>query len=141
MNTIARILDPERRTNLALGLLRVAGDLSTRGLFLGFYEIVLRASGARERGPLAAWVIGLLAYDFLYYWAHRAQHRSGLLWTVHAVHHQAQRFDVTVGFRVGILNGLVLFPFSLPLAFLGIDRKSTRLNSSHGYQSRMPSSA
>jgi sterol desaturase/sphingolipid hydroxylase (fatty acid hydroxylase superfamily) len=120
MNTIARILDPERRTNLALGLLRVAGDLSTRGLLFGLYEVVLRASGASARQPLAAWLVGLLAYDFLYYWAHRAQHRIGVFWTVHAVHHQARRFDVTVGLGVGVLDGLLLFPFSLPLAFLGI---------------------
>jgi len=120
METIARFMDPERRTNLALGALRVAADLSTRGLLFGLYEAVLRTSGASKPGPLAAWLIGLLAYDFLYYWAHRAQHRIGLLWTVHAVHHQARRFDVTVGLRVSVLNGLVLFPCSLPLALLGI---------------------
>src|SRR5262245_57134119 len=120
METIARFMDPERRTNLGLGILRVAADLSTRGLLFAVYEAVGRASGVRHQGHLAAWVVGLLAYDFLYYWAHRAQHRIGLLWTVHAVHHQARRFDVTVGLRVGILNGLLLFPFSLPLALLGI---------------------
>jgi sterol desaturase/sphingolipid hydroxylase (fatty acid hydroxylase superfamily) len=120
MQSISRWLDPERRTNVGLGLLRVAADLATRGLLFGTYEAVARASGAKALAVPAAWAVGLLAYDFFYYWAHRAHHRIGLLWTVHAVHHQARRFDVTVGLRVGVLNGLVLFPFSLPLAFLGI---------------------
>ena len=31
--------------------------------------------------------------------------------------------------------------FGVPVSFAGGDRKSTRLNSSHGEQSRMPSSA
>src|SRR5436189_6345946 len=32
-------------------------------------------------------VVYLLAYDFLYYWLHRAQHRYDVLWSIHKLHH------------------------------------------------------
>ena len=62
-----------------------------------------------------------------------------------------RRFTVAPNWAVGYydkgdgrdLGGPVEFRSALDLAYrvTGRDRKSTRLNSSHGYQSRMPSSA
>src|SRR6185295_12705604 len=100
METVVPWTKTERGTNVALGLLRAGSDLASRGAMFGAYEAVARAAHAAPLKPVVAWTFGLLAYDFLYYWAHRAHHRVGLLWATHAVHHQARRFDVTVGFRV-----------------------------------------
>ena len=41
----------------------------------------------------------------------------------------------------GLLDGMTAFTFIVTFFFLAIDRKSTRLNSSHSRASRMPSSA
>jgi sterol desaturase/sphingolipid hydroxylase (fatty acid hydroxylase superfamily) len=35
----------------------------------------------------AAILLSVWAYDFFYYWYHRAQHRFALLWSFHRVHH------------------------------------------------------
>lgn len=47
-------------------------------------------------GPLAPFAIALaamLAYDFIGYWVHRAQHRFAFLWRFHAVHHSVENMD------------------------------------------------
>src|SRR5262245_26834967 len=109
----------ERWSNVGLGLLRAGMDVTTQNL-LGSLYVAAAAHARPLRLSVAMVLVAFVAYDLLYYFAHRAQHRIGVLWAIHAVHHQATHFDVTVGFRVGILNGLVLFPFFLPLAMLGV---------------------
>jgi len=43
--------------------------------------------------PVAIALAALLAFDFLYYWIHRAQHRFAFLWRFHAVHHSVEDMD------------------------------------------------
>lgn len=43
--------------------------------------------------PLAIALVTLVAYDFLDYWVHRAQHRFAFLWRFHAVHHSVEDLD------------------------------------------------
>ena len=43
--------------------------------------------------PLAIALAALLAYDFIGYWLHRAQHRFAFLWRFHAVHHSVENMD------------------------------------------------
>ena len=64
------------------------------------------------------WGIGLVFTDLIYYWVHRLSHGCWLLWAIHVVHHQSERFNLSVGTRHGILWPLVLLPFYLPLAWL-----------------------
>ena len=55
--------------------------------------------------------------------------------------------NVLVGFWIAVFAQMLVLPlFGLHASFsqnlgMGLDRKSTRLNSSHSQQSRMPSSA
>lgn len=68
--------------------------------------------------------------DFLIYWAHRLQHRVGVLWRFHAVHHSSQHLDWLAAhrehpldtiFTVGIINlpALLLgFPLSTIAGFI-----------------------
>jgi len=43
--------------------------------------------------PVALALAALIAYDFLDYWVHRAQHRFAFLWRFHAVHHSVEDLD------------------------------------------------
>ncbi|WP_395683494.1 sterol desaturase family protein [Dokdonella sp.] len=56
--------------------------------------------------PLAALVF-LLAYDLGYYWFHRWQHASSLLWRVHAVHHSETDLNATSYVRQHFLENVV----------------------------------
>jgi len=44
-------------------------------------------------------MLGLIVYDFLYYWWHRWNHTFAWLWRFHKVHHVDTHLDVTTGLR------------------------------------------
>jgi len=48
---------------------------------------------------VGAWVLASLAWDFSFYWQHRAEHELRLLWAGHVTHHSGEQFDYSTGFR------------------------------------------
>lgn len=67
----------------------------------------------------AAWAVALVGWDFLYYWHHRVEHRSRLLWACHENHHSSRYYNLSTALRQPWtpFAGLVLYP---PLALLGV---------------------
>ncbi|MEQ8350347.1 MAG: sterol desaturase family protein [Leptospiraceae bacterium] len=65
-------------------------------------------------------LVGFIAFDFFYYWAHRMSHEMNFLWAGHVVHHQSEEFNLTVALRQPAFHQLFTWIFFLPLAFLGI---------------------
>lgn len=68
------------------------------------------------------WAFGLaiILDDFVYYWAHRIDHRSRWFWASHVVHHSSQHYNLSTALRqtwTGNLSGL--FFLEAPLALLG----------------------
>jgi sterol desaturase/sphingolipid hydroxylase (fatty acid hydroxylase superfamily) len=58
------------------------------------------------------------AYDFFYYWFHRAQHRFPLLWRFHRVHHSIEHMNCLNSYH-HVLELLLRLPLvTLPLAML-----------------------
>ena len=70
------------------------------------------------RSPLA-WLGLVVGVDLAYYVFHRASHRVGFLWAVHAVHHQSEEYNLSVALRQPWLQTLFGPLFYLPLAILG----------------------
>ena len=66
------------------------------------------------------WIIGLVGVDFIYYFWHRAGHRVGFIWAMHAVHHQSREMNLAVALRQSALTRLSALPFNLPLVCLGV---------------------
>jgi len=66
------------------------------------------------------WALGIIAFDFAYYWSHRAGHRVNFLWAAHVVHHQSEEYNLAVALRQSALQGLASVPFYLPLAIVGV---------------------
>jgi alkylglycerol monooxygenase len=66
-----------------------------------------------------AWVLLILGIDLGYYVYHRASHRVGVLWAVHAVHHQSEEYNLSVALRQPWFESIVSPFFYLPLAVLG----------------------
>ncbi len=71
--------------------------------------------------PVAAWVVVFLAQDFCFYWLHRSEHYSRVLWAVHSNHHSSEKYNFTVALRSSTLQPLYRFLFYIPVAFLGFD--------------------
>jgi len=66
-----------------------------------------------------AWVVALVAWDFAYYWSHRAGHRIRILWANHVQHHSSQHYNLSTALRqpVTSFNEWLFFP---GLAVLGV---------------------
>src|SRR5690242_7533641 len=78
-------------SSIGLGVISQVVGVFGKLLSIGIYAGVA-AHAALLRLPadnLAVWVFALLAYDFLYYWLHRAGHEVNILWAAHVVHHQS----------------------------------------------------
>lgn len=72
--------------------------------------------------PRTLWVTALafIAVDFMYYWTHRYNHATALGWTSHFMHHSPTRYNISVGYRLGITR---FYSFTwlafFPLVYLG----------------------
>lgn len=70
---------------------------------------------------VASTVILFVVTDFVSYWFHRASHTYPWLWRVHAVHHQSEEFNFSVGIRIPWFHKIVALPIYLVPALLGFE--------------------
>lgn len=66
------------------------------------------------------WLVGFVAVDLCFYWAHRSLHRYNLLWGAHQPHHSSEDFNLSTALRKGAFQTAFDWPFYLPLALLGV---------------------
>jgi len=69
---------------------------------------------------LLYWLAALIAFDFCYYWAHRAGHEISILWAAHAVHHQSEDYNLSTALRQTSTGFLFTWIFYLPLFVAGL---------------------
>ena len=91
------------RTGLS-GLLYTTALLALLHRPLSFLDIGL---GARLPGWLVI-VLALLIGDVTSYWAHRLQHRIGVLWAFHTTHHSQPDLNIFTGARFHPVDALFL---------------------------------
>lgn len=109
-------------SNLGCGLLRGLVGFPIHAILLAAYAGVHHSFGVVKLDPPrpAHWLVALVAYDFLYYWAHRLSHRSSFLWAGHAVHHQPRELNLSVLYRAPVAALVQTFPLYLLLAVAGV---------------------
>jgi sterol desaturase/sphingolipid hydroxylase (fatty acid hydroxylase superfamily) len=108
--------------SLSLGVMSQVVGLFTRALTIGIYAVVF---GAVAFWQLPAdqwwvWLLGIVSYDFCYYWFHRVGHESALFWASHVVHHQSQEYNLSTALRQTSSSALLGWIFYLPMAIAGI---------------------
>lgn len=94
-----------------------------RGVEVAGYAWLWQWSQPHALDHWPTWVVAVLAFfawDFGFYWLHRLHHRFGFLWAIHAVHHQGEHFNLSLGIRNSWLSSLSSLPFFAPLALLGV---------------------
>jgi sterol desaturase/sphingolipid hydroxylase (fatty acid hydroxylase superfamily) len=92
--------------------------LLTVGIYTAVYDHV-----ALWKLPADAWWVwlgALVAYDFFYYWHHRAGHRMALFWASHAVHHQSEDYNLSTALRQTSGGWVAGWIFYLPMAVAGV---------------------
>jgi sterol desaturase/sphingolipid hydroxylase (fatty acid hydroxylase superfamily) len=66
--------------------------------------------------PLVAFLIYLVALDFAGYWYHRGQHRFGVWWELHAVHHSQRQMSLWCDDRNHVLDDVLQAAFYAAIA-------------------------
>lgn len=108
-------------TNLSCGVGQQVLEPFLKGVALVPYAWLwthARVFTVSAASPIA-WAVLVLGVDLGYYAWHRASHRIGFLWAVHAVHHQSEEYNLSVALRQPWLESFTAPFFYLPLAVLG----------------------
>ena len=110
----------EAVVNVGHGILYQVWDSFTKVLVLvPFLWVSARISWSTlPLDAVWAWVVGLLVYDFLSYWAHRHHHEIHFLWAIHGAHHAAEDFNLAAGLRQATFQNLFKWMWKLPLALV-----------------------
>ena len=109
-------------SSIGLGVLSQVMGLFTALLTLGIYSAAYTGL-APWRLPVESpwtWLGALVAYDFLYYWHHRAGHRIAVFWAAHVVHHQSEDYNLSTALRQTSSGWLFGWIFYLPMALAGV---------------------
>ncbi len=108
-------------TSIGLGVFSQLLGLFTRLIPFGIYVFVYEHARVLELSASAwwVWVVGLVLYDFCYYWHHRLGHEVGVLWAAHVVHHQSEEFNLGTALRQTSSGFLLGWVFYVPMALLG----------------------
>jgi sterol desaturase/sphingolipid hydroxylase (fatty acid hydroxylase superfamily) len=108
--------------SIGLGVMSQVTGVFGRLLRIGLYTLAFEhvALFKLPQDSIAVWLFALVAYDFCYYWLHRAGHRVGVLWAAHAVHHQSEDYNLSTALRQTSSGFLLGWVFYLPMAVLGV---------------------
>ncbi len=109
-------------SNITQGVGQQVTGMFFISLLAGLYALLHNQFALLNWGKfnLIQWVTVILLVDFIYYVGHRLAHRVNILVATHIVHHQADDFNLGSALRQSWTGRLGMFPFYLPLAFLGV---------------------
>jgi sterol desaturase/sphingolipid hydroxylase (fatty acid hydroxylase superfamily) len=107
--------------SIGLGILSQLTGVFTTLMTVGIYTVVFTHLSLWQLPADAWWVwlVGLIAYDFCYYWQHRFGHTVTLFWASHVVHHQSEDYNLSTALRQTSGGWLANWIFYLPMAVLG----------------------
>lgn len=88
----------------------------TFGLVIFFYNLVPWSI------PNEWWSFPLciIALDILRYWSHLVAHKNRFWWATHVTHHNSEKYNWSVAFRLGWTQHIKII-FFLPVALMGFD--------------------
>ena len=67
-----------------------------------------------------AYILCLVCIDFARYWAHRVAHVNRFWWATHVTHHNSEKYNWSVSFRLGWTQHIKII-FFIPVALMGFD--------------------
>ncbi len=104
--------------NIGHGAVYQVFDYFTKALVMVPFVLVSESFAIRAL-PLDAWwawLIAVVAFDFVNYWQHRHGHEINWMWAVHGVHHAAEDYNLAAALRQPLLSHLYSWVYRLPLA-------------------------
>jgi sterol desaturase/sphingolipid hydroxylase (fatty acid hydroxylase superfamily) len=110
----------DTRTSISMGLGYLAISAGWNAVALvGFAALYTLTPLRFDMSAWWSWPVLLVAFDFLFYWDHRAHHRVRAGWASHVVHHSSEHFNLSTALRQPWtpLSSTVFFA---PLPLLGV---------------------
>lgn len=108
-------------TDLSCGIGQQVTHILKKGFLLAGHYYIYKHYALFNLPTWLMWVIALVGIDFLYYWWHRLSHEVNFLWAIHVVHHHSEDYNLSVALRQAWFSGLSIWPFYIPLSFLGVN--------------------
>ncbi|WP_292900661.1 sterol desaturase family protein [Nonlabens sp.] len=86
------------------------------GVFLFFYNAVPWSI------PRVWWayILCIISIDFCRYWSHRLTHVNRFWWATHVTHHNSEKYNWSVSFRLGWTQHIKII-FFIPIILMGFD--------------------
>lgn len=86
------------------------------GIILFFYNVV----PWHIPSEWWAYILCIIAIDFCRYWSHRLAHVNRFWWATHVTHHNSEKYNLSVAFRLGWTQH-IKFIFFIPVVLIGFD--------------------
>jgi sterol desaturase/sphingolipid hydroxylase (fatty acid hydroxylase superfamily) len=86
------------------------------GIILFFYNLVPWSIPSEWW----AYILCIIAIDFFRYWSHRLTHVNRFWWATHVTHHNSEKYNLSVAFRLGWTQH-IKFIFFIPVILMGFD--------------------
>ena len=67
-----------------------------------------------------AYILCIISIDFCRYWSHRLTHVNRFWWATHVTHHNSEKYNWSVSFRLGWTQHIKII-FFIPIALMGFD--------------------
>jgi sterol desaturase/sphingolipid hydroxylase (fatty acid hydroxylase superfamily) len=67
-----------------------------------------------------AYILCIITIDFFRYWSHRLTHVNRFWWATHVTHHNSEKYNLSVAFRLGWTQH-IKFIFFIPIILMGFD--------------------
>jgi len=103
-------------TAIGIGNLIISAfiKVATFGIIIFFYNL------APWRIPPTWWsyILCIVWIDFWRYWAHRVAHENRFWWATHVTHHNSEKYNWSVSFRLGWTQHIKII-FFIPVALTG----------------------
>ena len=102
-----------------LSLTSLSISLTTKAYFLNHSESSPHNLLSEIPMTFTLTTILFIIMDFASYWYHRIAHSSRIFWSSHIVHHSSHNFNLTVGIRESILEGIYRLGYWSFFCFIG----------------------
>ena len=111
----------ETLINIWLNIANASLGLAVKGMTLVFMLWIGQFQILYVSNPYLYWILLFFMVDLSFYFEHRCEHFSRVLWAVHVTHHSSQEYNLTTGFRSSVFRPFVNFWFFIPWVLLGFN--------------------
>jgi sterol desaturase/sphingolipid hydroxylase (fatty acid hydroxylase superfamily) len=103
-----------------IGLVNVAISAAIKIVIFGFILLFYNLVPWSIPRTWWAFILCFVSIDFFRYWSHRIAHVNRFWWATHVTHHNSEKYNLSVSFRLGWTQHIKII-FFVPVALMGFE--------------------